>query len=104
MFVGKMDTLKWTAHMEESLEMIEQNPEVPSDDSLAVLVRLQRINDDVQELLVRDAMAETGGTPTWMFRKGLKERLNHVKRRTRPELTANGLLPYAIIESTLLFD
>src|SRR5688572_27434227 len=77
MFVGKMDTMKWTDYMDECLEIFEKSPEIPTDETLAVLVRLQRINDEAQELLVKDAMADVGGTPTWMFRKGMKERLDN---------------------------
>jgi hypothetical protein len=92
MFVGKMDTMKWTDYMDECLEIFEKSPEIPTDETLAVLVRLQRINDEAQELLVKDAMADVGGTPTWMFRKGMKERLDNVRNKTRPELTSNGKL------------
>ncbi|KAK0386169.1 hypothetical protein NLU13_6006 [Sarocladium strictum] len=92
MFVGKMDTMKWTDYMDECLEIFEQSPELPTDETLALLVRLQRINDEAQELLVKDAMADGRGTPTYMFRKGLRQRYNYVRNRARPELMANALV------------
>ena len=92
MFVGKMEPIRWTSYMEECVEVLEQSPEFPSDKILSVLVRLQKIDDEAQGLLVRDAMSDTSGTPTFMFRKGLKERLNTIRSSTRSEFFANGKL------------
>lgn len=78
--------------MEECLETIERAPEVASDETLAILVRLQRISDEAQEHLLKDAMADSSGTPTFMFRKGLKERLNIIKSRIRPEVLSRRKL------------
>jgi len=86
--------------MDESLDMLEETPEVLTDEMLAVLVRLQRLNDEAQDLLIKDAMAEGSTTPTYIFRKGLRERLNKIRQNARPELTANGR---SIMESSLEF-
>lgn len=95
-----MDPLKWTTYMDECLDMLEESPEVLTDETLAVLVRLQRLNDEAQDLLIKDAMADGSTTPTYIFRKGLRERLNKIRQNARPELTANG---GSIMESPLGF-
>jgi len=46
-FLPKLDALRWTAEMHSALQILETNPESPTDESLAFLVRLQLISERI---------------------------------------------------------
>lgn len=61
--------------MDECLQVLERSAEFPSDEVLVTLVKVQRIADEAQKLLVRDVMGEAGAAPTHVFKKGMIHRL-----------------------------
>lgn len=77
--------------MQESLEILQQKPEVPSDTTFATLVRLQILSDEAQDLLLRDALDEDGDTPSYLFRKGLIARFKRVQEEIPPGMFSNGM-------------
>ncbi|CAG9990119.1 unnamed protein product [Clonostachys byssicola] len=79
-FIGKMDTLRWTSHIDESIEILEREKESPFDVILTNLVKVQQITDDAHHLLVRDLLG--GGpnvAPSCLFRTSMLSRLNTLK-------------------------
>jgi len=90
-FIGKMDTLRWTKHMEECLEVLDREKEFPLDDVLVALIRLQLVAEDAQKLLVRDVMGDTDQTPTFLFKKSLLLRLQTI-RDSMPAIAASNCM------------
>ncbi|KAK7420106.1 hypothetical protein QQX98_002969 [Neonectria punicea] len=77
-FIGKMDTLRWTPHMDDCLKALERDRESPSDEVLAAFIKYQLVAEEAQKLLVRDVMGESSQTPTYVFKKGMLARLQEI--------------------------
>ncbi|OHF02992.1 hypothetical protein CORC01_01750 [Colletotrichum orchidophilum] len=45
-FLGKMDPLRWTTHMDECLQVLDEQPEAPPDRTLVALVRMQLLKEE----------------------------------------------------------
>lgn len=84
-----MDSLRWTTHMEDSLEVLEREKEFPSDDVLATLVKLQLVSEEAQKLLVQDVMGDNGQTPTFVFKRGILSRLQAIRDGISPNVASN---------------
>ena len=82
-FIGKMDPLRWTFHMEESLEILEREKEHGQDGVLCSLIRMQLISDEAHKLLVQDIMSgeSASHTPSHVYRKSMLNRLQDVRSR-----------------------
>ncbi|CEI68529.1 hypothetical protein FVEN_g5320 [Fusarium venenatum] len=78
-FIGKMETLHWTPHMSDCLDVLEREKRYPSDELLAAFVRYQLVADEAQKLLVRDVMGDPSPPPTYIFRKSLLAKLQAVR-------------------------
>ncbi|KAM5372836.1 hypothetical protein ACJZ2D_007293 [Fusarium nematophilum] len=91
-FVGKMDTLRWTPHMDECLTTLERDKEHPSDEVLVAFARYQLVADEAQKLLVRDVMGETSQAPTYVFRKSMLAKLQEIRDGMSPNLPPNQVL------------
>ncbi|KAM6519451.1 hypothetical protein FALCPG4_013083 [Fusarium falciforme] len=108
-FVGKMDTLRWSPHMEDCLINLEREKEHPSDEVLVAFIRYQLVADEAQKLLVRDVMGESSQAPTYVFRKGLLNRLQEIRDGLSPSpapnkvLEAHSLATEVLVNSVGLF-
>ncbi|KAM0435975.1 hypothetical protein ACHAPT_002867 [Fusarium lateritium] len=91
-FVGKMDTLRWSSHMEDCLATLERDKEHPSDEVLVAFIRYQLVADEAQKLLVRDVMGESSQAPTYVFRRGLLVKLQEIRDGLSPSPTPNKVL------------
>ncbi|KAF4979890.1 hypothetical protein FZEAL_4001 [Fusarium zealandicum] len=91
-FVGKMDTLRWTPHMDECLTVLEREKEHPSDEVLSAFIRYQLVADEAQKLLVRDVMGEATQAPTYIFRKAMLAKLQEIHNGLSPNLPMNDVL------------
>ncbi|KAF4468163.1 Zn(II)2Cys6 transcription factor [Fusarium albosuccineum] len=91
-FVGKMDTLRWTSHMDDCLTVLERDREHPSDEVLVALVRYQLVADEAQKLLIRDVMGEASQAPTYVFRKSLLTKMQDIHEGLSPNLPPNKVL------------
>lgn len=82
-FIGKMDPLRWTFHMEESLEILEREKEHAQDGILCSLIRVQLVGDEAHRLLVQDIMSgdSPGHTPSHIYRKSMLNRLQDARNR-----------------------
>ena len=48
-FLHKIDTLRWTPHLDECLQVLSQEKECPGDELLVQQVRMQRIAERAYE-------------------------------------------------------
>lgn len=90
--MGKIDTLRWTPHMEESLEVLEREKAYPLDEVLTTFIRIQLVGDEANKLMVRDVMGsggEVGQTPSYVFRKGMMTRLQNIRDNMSPAVSQN---------------
>ncbi|CAF3463849.1 unnamed protein product [Fusarium graminearum] len=78
-FIGKMETLHWTPHMSDCLDVLEREKRYPSDELLTAFIRYQLVADEAQKLLVRDVMGDPSPPPTYIFRKSLLAKLQAVR-------------------------
>ncbi|KAH7002074.1 hypothetical protein EDB80DRAFT_867093 [Ilyonectria destructans] len=91
-FIGKMDTLRWTPHMEDCLKALERDREHPSDEVFVAFVKYQLVAEEAQKLLVRDVMGESSQTPTYIFKKGMLANLQDINDTLTPNLLSNMVL------------
>ncbi|KAH7159860.1 hypothetical protein B0J13DRAFT_115092 [Dactylonectria estremocensis] len=91
-FIGKMDTLRWTPHMDDCLKALERDHEHPSDEIFVAFIKYQLVLEDTQRLLLQDVMGEASQTPTYVFKKGLLARLQELRDTLPPTLLSNMLL------------
>ena len=89
-----MEPLRWTPHMEESLEILERDKEYVQDEILTALIRMQLVADEAHKLLVQDVMrGEDGGhTPSFVYRKSMLNQLQSARDNMTP--TANASCKY----------
>ena len=75
--------MRWTAHLAECLDTLEQAEHHPSDNVLASFIRLQLVAEDANALLVRDLMGSHSedGVPTYVHKQRLLDRLKVVRER-----------------------
>ncbi|KFG82007.1 hypothetical protein MANI_026336 [Metarhizium anisopliae] len=87
-FIGKMETLAWTAHMDDSLSVVERENEYSSDAVLVTMVKIQLVGEEVQKLM-RRKINEGNQNPTYIFKPGLVSRLNEIRSQL-PDRLANN--------------
>lgn len=79
--LGKMETLVWTRHMDDCLDVLERENDQPQDEVLVAVVRAQLVNEDVQKLLRRQGSGDNGQGPTHIHKAGLVARLEQLRQR-----------------------
>ncbi len=86
-----MDPLRWSFHMEESLELLEREKEHPHDEIFTTLIRSQLVGNEAHQLIVQDIMrgVEAGHTPSFVFQKGMFNRLKVVRDNMPPNANAS---------------
>ena len=77
--------------MEDCLINLEREKEHPSDEVLVAFIRYQLVADEAQKLLVRDVMGESSQAPTYVFRKGLLNRLQEIRDGLSPSPAPNSM-------------
>ncbi|KAK2594141.1 hypothetical protein QQS21_008140 [Conoideocrella luteorostrata] len=87
-FIGKMETLAWTPHMEECLQVLERQNEAKTDIVLVTMVRIQLIGEEVQKL-TREKPMDPGEIPAYIFKPGLISRLDDIRVRLPDHLAKN---------------
>lgn len=85
-FIGKMESLRWTPHMEDCLAVLEREMDHPSDAQLVFLVKIQLVAEEAQKLLVRDVIGDSSQAPTYVFKKGLLSQLQEIRGGLPPRL------------------
>ncbi|RYP22129.1 hypothetical protein DL765_001888 [Monosporascus sp. GIB2] len=92
----KSQHMRWTPHMEESLQKLADEPEWVGDQVLVVLVRVFRILEEVSHVRwsaseVGDHAAATRSTPVY-YVKALRANLEDIRRDLPPELMENRVV------------
>ncbi|KAK1984656.1 hypothetical protein LZ30DRAFT_779608 [Colletotrichum cereale] len=90
-FLGKMDPLRWTPYMDECLQILDHEPESPSDRTLAALVRMQLLKDEAAKLSFRPDVSSRNGVdgskpPADMYVKMLQAQLQRIIQGLPPDL------------------
>ncbi|GKT52447.1 uncharacterized protein ColSpa_12628 [Colletotrichum spaethianum] len=95
-FLGKMDPLRWTSHMDECLQILDSQPESSSDRSLVALVKMQLLKDEAAKLSFRsDAPLDAidgSKPPAAMYVKLLKAQLQRIIQSLPPELQSTDTI------------
>lgn len=73
----RIDALRWTPHMEESLSILMEAKECPEDELLVSLVKIQLVMDKVHHLR-RDG---DGKTTSVFYTKAFQSQLDSVKNQ-----------------------
>ncbi|KAK2729073.1 C6 transcription factor [Colletotrichum kahawae] len=95
-FLGKMDPLRWTPHMDECLQILDSHVTVPSDQALVALVRMQRLKEEAGRLSWRPEVTydATDGsrTPPSMYVKLLQGQLQKILQNLPTELQSSDTI------------
>lgn len=95
---GRIDALRWTSQMEETLRVIESNKQYPADEVFASQVRLQLLTQRVAHLREQHE-TDRARTPTntanvpapaFLYLKSLRNQLQEYKDSLSPELRQQG--------------
>ncbi|KAK5988996.1 Transcription factor -like protein [Cladobotryum mycophilum] len=103
-FMGRMEALVFTPHMQDCLEVLEREKEHPNDEILVTLVKLQLIGEEARKLLTRDMMTremikDGAQVPAYVFKKGLLDQLQALRQALRPCIGGKHVI-YAHATST----
>lgn len=86
--------MRWTAHMEDSLQKISADPECLNDEILVLMVRVFRIQEDIAQITWRSAEPYGNATslkaPPLVYVGSLRASLEAVKKQIPPELADNS--------------
>ncbi|KAI2467935.1 hypothetical protein F4781DRAFT_400299 [Annulohypoxylon bovei var. microspora] len=92
----RTQTMRWTPHMEDSLQKFATSPESPHDTLLVGMVRTYRIQEDVAQITWRAAdhsgNSVSSKAPPFIYVKALRENLAAVKRDLPPALEDNKII------------
>lgn len=104
----RIDALRWTPHMEESLQVLADTKECPEDEILVTLVKIQLVMDKVHHLR-RDGDWQL---PSLMYTKSFQAQLESVREQIPPHLKQHSMpfcpwtqdtRPDYIIDTVLLY-
>jgi uncharacterized membrane protein len=88
-FIGKMETLAWTDHLDDCLAVLDRENEYPSDAILTTLIKLQLVGEEVQKL-TRSKINESNQNPIYIFKPGLVSRLSDIRNQLPDRLANNS--------------
>ena len=95
-FLQKIDALRWTPHLDECLEVLDERRECLTDEILVQQVRMQLIIEKVTRGNWSDGVPETAEhnkIPVSFYLQALHSQLEEVKTKIPPRLQGNGQLP-----------
>jgi hypothetical protein len=85
--------MRWTVHMEDSLQLLLTSPEASGDRILGAITQVQRITDEALAIMTpRLLEVEAGRTPKMpavLYVKPLLAKVNEVKRSLSPDVLSN---------------
>ncbi|KAI1455367.1 hypothetical protein F4805DRAFT_435953 [Annulohypoxylon moriforme] len=87
----RTQTMRWTPHMEDSLQKLATSPETPNDSLLVAMVRTYRIQEDVAQITWRaaDHSGNSLKAPPYIYVKALRANLEAVKQEVPASLKDN---------------
>ncbi|KAI5458755.1 hypothetical protein BGZ63DRAFT_51961 [Mariannaea sp. PMI_226] len=93
--LDRIDTLRWTPHMAECVNQLQQSEECESDLLLAALVKIQKLVDKIRQFRLHEREAGRAVSlrpPALFYAKALQTELDDAKRQLRPDLQSNRVL------------
>ncbi|KAL7813924.1 hypothetical protein V8C44DRAFT_326703 [Trichoderma aethiopicum] len=97
-FLAKMESMSWTQHMQESLEVLENERELPSDETLVAIVKAQLVGDEARKLLICDFVGRDYGrpdpdkAPTYVHKKSLLLQLQKIRDTLPPAAATKAVI------------
>ncbi|KAI1411838.1 hypothetical protein F5Y13DRAFT_164459 [Hypoxylon sp. FL1857] len=92
----RVQTMRWTPHMEDSLQKLAADPECLNDEILITMVKTYRIQEDVGQITWRTAEPSGNSTslkaPPIVYVKGLRANIEAIKRDLSPVLRDNKVI------------
>ncbi|KAI0378161.1 hypothetical protein F5Y04DRAFT_262545 [Hypomontagnella monticulosa] len=92
----RTQTMRWTAHMEDSLQQLATNPDCLNDEVLVALVKTYRIQEDVAQITWRTAEPSANLTslkaPPAIYVRALRASVEAVRREIPPALVDNKVI------------
>jgi hypothetical protein len=88
-FISRADTIRFTPHMMESLEVLADTKEYPGDEILAVLVRTQLVGEEAQKLMLREVIQDSKEMPVHVYRASLENQLQAVRDTVRSNIDSD---------------
>ncbi|KAI2602463.1 hypothetical protein GGR54DRAFT_645021 [Hypoxylon sp. NC1633] len=92
----RTQAMRWTAHMEDSLQKLAANPECLNDEVLVTMVRTCRIQEDVAQVTWRSfepcSNSTSSRAPPFVYVKPLRANLEAIKRDLPPALADNKVV------------
>lgn len=92
----RVQTMRWTPHMEDCLQKLAANPECLNDEILVTMVKTYRIQEDVGQITWRTAEPYGNSTclraPPIVYVKGLRANVEAIKRDLPPLLRDNKII------------
>lgn len=92
-FLRKIDTLRWTPHLDECLRVLDETPESLNDEILVQQVRLQRVVENMTQSDWQEVTLDSIGrvrAPPAFYLHAQQYQLQEVKNRPRHHLPGNG--------------
>lgn len=81
----------WTHHMEDCLQQLSAEPEVPDDEVLVTIARTTKILEDISHASpLRSGIFGVNGCPPVMHVKALRQNLDAIRKSTSPETLDNS--------------
>ncbi|KAK6951651.1 hypothetical protein Daesc_006174 [Daldinia eschscholtzii] len=88
--------MRWTAHMEDSLQKLSANPEWVGDEQLVAMVRTYKLQEDVAQITWRTAEPAGNSTairaPPAIYVKALRANLDAIRKDLPPSLLDNKVV------------
>ncbi|KAF4964050.1 hypothetical protein FSARC_7999 [Fusarium sarcochroum] len=87
--------MRWTPHMEEHLQHLQDEPETPGDEVLVTIVKVSRIMDDLLLAVPPAHLASVEGqsrTPPILYVKSLVTKLDVTKQQLSQELLGDKIV------------
>ncbi|PHH63347.1 hypothetical protein CDD81_6044 [Ophiocordyceps australis] len=91
-FSGKLETMTWGPYMDECVDILDREGDLPHDDVFVALMKIQVIGEEAQKLLRTDTRGVYEQGPTHIFKAGLAHRLNQVRETLSPELFSHRVV------------
>ncbi|KAI0157785.1 hypothetical protein GGR57DRAFT_54822 [Xylariaceae sp. FL1272] len=103
----RSQSMRWTPHMEESLQMLAANPEWEGDQLLFVMAKTRRLMETVQEITWAQGASEVDGLvqvkpPASLYVKILRQNLQHLKSQVPETVKNNRIVQTCILSVDML--
>ncbi|KAI1390648.1 uncharacterized protein F4822DRAFT_393909 [Hypoxylon trugodes] len=101
----RTQTMRWTAHMEDSLQKLASRPESPQDEVLVAMVKAYKVQEEVAQITWRTV--EPPGNPMSLkappaiYVKALRANLEAIKKDLPPSLQDNKVVTSHIYAAEL---